>query len=65
MGLKTKKNTLKKCITSLQNQTITDINILVVDGLSVDKTPHIVREISGKDPRVKLLINPQEVIGSA
>jgi len=65
VGVKNEEKYIKKCITSLQNQTITDINILVVDGLSVDKTPYIVREISGKDHRVKLLINPQEVIGSA
>lgn len=65
VGVKNEEKYIKKCIKSLQNQTVHDINILVVDGLSSDKTPQIVSEISEKDSRVKLLKNPREFISSA
>lgn len=65
VGVKNEEKYIKKCIESLQNQTIQDINILVVDGRSSDRTPQIVSEIAEKDPRVKLLNNPQEYISSA
>jgi succinoglycan biosynthesis protein ExoA len=64
VGVKNEEKYIKRCIRSLQNQTIKDINILVVDGISSDTTPLIVSEIAEKDPRVKLLENPQEVISS-
>lgn len=65
VGVKNEEKYIKRCINSLQNQTISDINIIVVDGLSDDRTPEIIREIIKKDPRVKLLRNPAEVISSA
>lgn len=64
VGVKNEEKYIKRCIRSLQNQTIKDITILVVDGISSDTTPLIVSEIAEKDPRVKLLENPQEVISS-
>ncbi len=64
VGVKNEEKYIKRCIQSLQNQTIKDINILVVDGISSDTTPLIVSEIAEKDPRVRLLENPQEVISS-
>jgi glycosyltransferase involved in cell wall biosynthesis len=65
VGVKNEEKYIKRCITSLQNQTIHDINIIVVDGLSIDRTPEIVEEIAETDSRVKLLKNPHEVISSA
>ena len=65
VGVKNEEKYIKRCITSLQNQTIHDINIIVVDGLSIDRTPAIVEEIAKTDSRVKLLKNPHEVISSA
>lgn len=65
VGVKNEEKYIKRCINSLQNQTISDINIIVVDGLSVDRTSEIVREITENDPRVRLLKNPHEVISSA
>ena len=65
LGVKNEEKYIKKCIESLQNQTMQDINILVVDGLSNDRTPQIVREIAENDPRVKFLKNPQQIISSA
>jgi succinoglycan biosynthesis protein ExoA len=65
VGVKNEEKYIKRCINSLQNQTISDINIMVVDGLSADKTPEIVQEIMENDPRVKLLKNPHEIISTA
>jgi glycosyltransferase involved in cell wall biosynthesis len=65
VGVKNEEKYIKRCIQSLQNQTISNINIIVVDGLSVDQTPEIVSKIAENDPRVRLLKNPHEVISSA
>ena len=65
VGVKNEEKYIKRCINSLQNQTISDINIIVVDGLSTDRTPEIVQEIICNDARVKLLKNPNEIISSA
>ncbi|MDD3754251.1 MAG: glycosyltransferase [Methanobacterium sp.] len=65
VGVKNEEKHIKRCINSLQNQTILDINIIVVDGCSDDKTPEIVQKISKTDNRVQLLQNPDEVISSA
>jgi len=64
VGVKNEEKYIKKCIRSLQNQTIQDINILVVDGLSSDRTAQIVSEIAKNDPRVKILKNPGQIISS-
>ena len=65
VGVKNEEKYIQKCIKSLQNQTIQDIKILVVDGISSDRTPDIIREIAENDSRVLLLRNPREVISSA
>lgn len=65
VGVKNEEKYIERCINSLQNQTISNINIIVVDGLSVDRTPEIVNEIAENDSRVILLKNPHEVISSA
>lgn len=64
VGVKNEEKYIRRCIRSLQDQTIKDIHILVVDGVSNDKTPQIVSEIAENDSRVRLLENPQEVISS-
>ena len=45
VGVKNEEKHIKRCINSLQNQSIFDINIIVVDGGSDDRTPGIVRKI--------------------
>ncbi len=65
VGVKNEEEYIKRCINSLQNQTISDINIMVVDGCSDDKTPEIIRKIMKKDKRVKLFENPDEIISCA
>jgi len=64
VGVKNEEEHIERCIRSLMNQTIRDINILVVDGMSEDRTRDIVSELMDEDPRIKLLINEGETISS-
>ncbi len=65
VGVKNEEEYIGKCIKSLEKQTIKNINILVIDGLSDDRTRDIVCNLIDKDPRIKLLINKKEKISSA
>ncbi len=42
-----------------------EIEVLVVDGRSADRTAELVREIAAADPRVRLLDNPAVIIPAA
>ncbi len=52
---------LREAIASVQAQTVTDWELLVIDDCSRDATSEIVRTIAGKDPRVKLLQNEKNL----
>ncbi len=65
IGVRNEEKHLERCLNSLQNQTITDIQILVIDGRSSDRTRDIVQEKMKEDPRIKLFDNPQIIISSA
>ena len=47
--------TVKSAVTSIQQQTLTDIRIIVVDDGSTDDTASIVRGIRAVDDRVRLV----------
>lgn len=47
--------TIRKSIESIQNQTIKDINIVIVDDGSTDGSLEILNDIAQKDARVKLI----------
>lgn len=64
VGVKNEEKYIERCIRSLLKQTIEDINILVVDGLSKDSTRDIVSKLMDEDPRIKLLLNERETISS-
>lgn len=64
VGIKNEEEYIGRCIRSLMNQNIKDIIIIVVDGLSSDKTRYIVEELMEEDPRIKLLTNEAETISS-
>ena len=52
-----------KCLLSIVNQNLKDNNIsyeiLVVDGMSTDKTQEIIKELAAKYKNIKLLENPK------
>ena len=48
---------IEEAITSVMNQSVTDWELIVIDDCSQDQTQSIVKAISERDSRVKLLIN--------
>ncbi len=46
---------LERCLNSIVNQTLEDIEILLVDDCSTDKSVEIVQRYSKKDKRIKLI----------
>ena len=48
-------STVREAISSLQQQTVKDIRIIIVDDGSTDQTPHILTEIANRDDRITLL----------
>ncbi|MDO5479725.1 MAG: glycosyltransferase [Clostridia bacterium] len=56
---------LKRCLDSLVNQTLEDIEIILVDDSSTDSSLEICRKEAGKDSRIKVLSKPNEGAGRA
>ncbi len=56
------ERSIRACVASIQAQTHRNLQIIVVDGASDDRTASIVEEIGREDPRVQLLVNPERVI---
>lgn len=53
---------IEACLDSVLGQTYRNLEVLVVDGASTDRTPEIVRDYAARDPRVHLLHNPRGII---
>lgn len=53
------QKTIKRAIRSIQNQNISDIEILLIDDYSTDNSITIIEEIAKNDLRIKLLKNNQ------
>lgn len=56
---------LERCINSLRNQTIRDIEIILVDDSSTDSSPEICKRAEASDPRVKVIHKVNEGAGMA
>ena len=56
------ERTISAVLDSVLSQTHEHLQVLVVDGVSTDRTAQIVREYAARDPRVELVINPDRVI---
>lgn len=52
---------IERAIQSVQNQSHTVSEIIVVDDGSGDTTTHVVRELAKKDPRIRLFINQKNL----
>lgn len=57
--------TIGRCLDSLINQTIDDIEVVVVDDGSKDKGPDIVRKYTEKDNRIRLITQENAGSGTA
>ena len=51
------QNFVNRAIKSIQNQNITDIEIILVDDFSTDNSLSIIEELQKEDPRIKILKN--------
>jgi len=56
---------IRRCLETLLGGTWQDLEILVVDGMSRDRTRAEVAKVAAADPRVRLLDNPREVTPAA
>ncbi|MEH2041312.1 glycosyltransferase family 2 protein [Nostoc sp.] len=54
---------IKKAIESVLNQTLTELEVIVVDDGSIDKTVEVANSFT--DPRLKVIVNPQNLGVSA
>lgn len=46
---------IEKCIQSVRNQTLQDIEILIIDGGSTDGTRELIGKLSMQDPRMRII----------
>ena len=56
---------LRRCLDSVVNQTLFDVEIILIDDGSPDGCPHIIDEYAQKDERVKVLHKQNEGLGMA
>ena len=52
---------LEKCLDTLVNQTLKDIEIILVLDCTTDGSDRIAREYAEKDPRIRLIVNEQNL----
>lgn len=53
--VKNGKDYIEQCLESIMNQTLKDIEIIVVDGGSTDGTAELIDALQSKDLRIKVL----------
>lgn len=59
------ENYIRRCLNSVLSQSYTDLEIIVVDDGSTDSSAEIVKEIAGKDSRVKYLYQTNAGVSAA
>jgi succinoglycan biosynthesis protein ExoA len=59
------EESIERCLRSIQDQHHTNLQILVVDGDSEDRTVEIVHRLAQEDPRIELIRNPDRIIPKA
>ncbi|MBN1540110.1 MAG: glycosyltransferase family 2 protein [Candidatus Thermoplasmatota archaeon] len=63
--VRNRKEKLERCLESVLEQTIDDLEVIVVDSSSTDGTVQTIREFARRDPRVRYLNEQKAGIGSA
>lgn len=56
---------LKRCVDSIRNQTLKDIEIILVDDASPDSCPHMCDAFAGQDSRIHVIHKKNEGLGFA
>lgn len=56
---------LARCIHSLRNQSLTDLEIILVDDSSSDSSLELCKQFSKEDPRIQVIHKPNEGAGKA
>jgi len=56
---------LASCLNCLTNQTFRDIEILILDNASTDRTPDIILEAMRTDPRIRYIRNKEDIGAAA
>lgn len=56
---------ISKCLNSLVSQSLKDIEIIVIDDGSTDKTPDIIKEYANKDNRIRVITQTNQKQGAA
>lgn len=59
------EKTIERCVTSILNSTYRELEVIVVDDGSTDKTREIVAEIAQIDQRVRLIQGPNQGVSHA
>ena len=55
------QNIVKSAIRSIQNQLMTDIEIILVNDFSTDNSSQIIEEMRNEDPRIKIINNEKNM----
>ena len=58
------ERTLRKCLGRVRNQSYQNIEVLLVDDGSTDRSPDICREYCEKDPRFRLLTQAHQGVAA-
>ena len=56
---------IAKCLDSLINQSLKDIEIIIIDDGSTDKTPFIIKDYANQDKRIKVIAQTNQKQGAA
>lgn len=60
--IRNEERTITEALDSVLSQTYTNLQVLVVDGMSQDRTREIVGDIQQRDERIEILDNPDRAI---
>jgi succinoglycan biosynthesis protein ExoA len=63
--VRNEESSIGACLDGMQSQTYQDLEILIIDGMSTDRTTAIVEARMADDPRIRVIRNEQRVIPAA